>query len=270
MIFFFSGTGNSQYVAQQVSASLHETLICITDESYSGSAPLEILLQPEENVGFIFPVYAWGPPIVMLDFIRRLSFKHISPDTYIYMIGTCGDDAGCTEQILRKVLQQKGWHLDAAFSVTFPNTYVSLPGFNIDNPDREQKKLLHAQTRLKEITESLQKGIRPLSQVHEGSFPILKSYVIRPLFNRLLMSDRPFHTNGQCNGCELCSRECPAHNIQMQTNRRPHWLGHCTGCLRCYHSCPRRAIEYGRYTQGKGQYLLKKSLKRCLTTRSQR
>ena len=29
----------------------------------------------------------------------------------------------------------------------------------------------------------------------------------------------------------------------------------CTSCLACYHVCPKHAVQYGRRTKRKGQYL---------------
>ncbi|MBQ1741762.1 MAG: 4Fe-4S binding protein, partial [Oscillospiraceae bacterium] len=37
-------------------------------------------------------------------------------------------------------------------------------------------------------------------------------------------------------------------------NGRPAWQGHCVHCMGCYHQCPTNAVQYGKLTQGKGQY----------------
>ena len=53
MIFWFSGTGNSQWVAQQLAATLNDTLVDIAQ------APLgqqhKFTLKPGESIGFVFP-----------------------------------------------------------------------------------------------------------------------------------------------------------------------------------------------------------------------
>lgn len=50
MIFYFSGTGNSAWVAQQLGEALHEAVHRITDK-----LPNQIYtLQPRERLGFVF------------------------------------------------------------------------------------------------------------------------------------------------------------------------------------------------------------------------
>ena len=95
---------------------------------------------------------------------------------------------------------------------------------------------------------------RGVSRVTPGRMPWMKSRVLRPLFNRLLVTDRYFHTLPSCNGCHTCSAHCPVRNIRHRPDGRPEWLGHCTGCLACYHTCPQHAVRFGHTTRHKGQY----------------
>ena len=41
----------------------------------------------------------------------------------------------------------------------------------------------------------------------------------------------------------------------MKPNAKPVWGDNCAMCLSCYHHCPKHAVEYGRQTMMKGQYL---------------
>ena len=41
----------------------------------------------------------------------------------------------------RLALSHKGWKCHAGFSVTMPNNYVLLPGFDVDKKELEEKKL---------------------------------------------------------------------------------------------------------------------------------
>ena len=36
---------------------------------------LEFSLQAGEKIGFVFPIYSWAPPEIVLNFIRQLSLK---------------------------------------------------------------------------------------------------------------------------------------------------------------------------------------------------
>lgn len=251
MIFYFTGTGNSAYVASSLAAKTGERIVSIFDVWKSQQWHYE--LETEECLGFIFPVYAWGPPTLFTACMRKLTVTSKgNTRPYCYMICTCGDDCGCTRSLFGKVLSEKGWDLDAGFSVTMPNTYVCLPGFDIDDSHTTHRKLENLPRRLADIACAIKKKAHCFD-IYPGRFPRLKSYVLRPLFNRFLITDRPFHTNGNCNGCSLCEHVCPTGNIRL-TNGTPHWKGQCTLCLRCYHKCPHHAIEFGNQTRKKGQY----------------
>ena len=62
MIFYFSGTGNSQWVAKQLASQLGDTLIPMADEEALNEV---YACAKGERVGFVFPVYAWSPPKVV-------------------------------------------------------------------------------------------------------------------------------------------------------------------------------------------------------------
>ncbi len=57
MIFYFSGTGNTRFVAKEIAAGIGEELLFIPDLIRENR--YEFTLQPEETVGFCFPTHGW-------------------------------------------------------------------------------------------------------------------------------------------------------------------------------------------------------------------
>lgn len=256
MIFYFSGTGNSAWVARQLAEGQNEELLSIAMEIDRNKA---YKLKEGEKVGFVFPVYAWGPPKIVLRFIHQLK---LDKPGYLFFVCTCGDDTGRTAQIFSSAVTRKGWQCVAGYSVTMPNTYVSLPGFDVDDKDIETQKVQNAVARVRFINEEITSRAQMKQyNCHEGALPFTKSYLLRPLFNAFLMSPKPFHATEACIGCKKCEKVCPVGNITVTD--RPVWGGNCTQCLACYHVCPVHAVEYGKMTGKKGQYkgrLLKDSI----------
>lgn len=247
MIFYFSGTGNSAWVARRLAQEQGEELLSIAMEVDKGR---EYKLKEGEKVGFVFPVYAWGPPAIVLRFIRQL--KMPVPE-YLFFVCTCGDDTGRTAQLFSSAVGRKGWRCAAGYSVTMPNTYVSLPGFDVDDEDVEDRKVQNAVARVRFINGEIASRVRMKRyNCYEGALPFTKSYVLRPLFHAFLMSPRPFHATGACIACKKCEKACPVNNIKVAD--APIWGSNCTQCLACYHACPVHAVEYGKMTRGKGQY----------------
>ena len=229
MVYCFSGTGNSQWVADKLQG---------------------LLADSPDVYGLVFPVYGWGIPKVVSDYISK-HIDAIQKSKYVYAVMTCGDDVGYADKVLRKAL---GGRLDAVFSVQMPNTYVCLPGFDVDDDDVAQAKVENTLKRLPSIAELIrQRGKR--TDVVRGACAWLKTYVLRPVFNRFLVTDKYFHViQKQCTRCKRCVRGCPLGNMAMDEKGNIVWKHeNCTGCLRCYHRCPTKAVQFGRFTKNKGQ-----------------
>ena len=250
MIYYFSGNGNSAHVAHQLARLTHDRARFIPR---AGKAETTA-----DIFGLVFPIHAWGMPRAVEEFLRQLRTDRTP--YYIYMVCTCGDDIGRTDRLLARTLKQKGLPLDAAFSVRMPNTYVALPGFEVDSKELAQEKLAAVPERLAQIAAAINGRARGVRDVVPGAMPWLKSKVLRPLFYRLFCGDHGFRTTEACNGCGRCAKVCPVRNIRL-SDQRPQWQGRCTDCLACFHHCPQRAIRYGRWTEGKGQWTMKQEQK---------
>ena len=162
------------------------------------------------------------------------------------------------EQML-DIARRKNWHLCLGYAVQMPNTYVCLPGFDVDADDLEKSKLTKSKVKLEEIVVHLQNYDKGCFDTLPGGLAWLKSAVIRPLFNKCLITAKPFHVTDGCIHCGRCERECPMKNIKLSTeDSMPKWGQKCVGCLRCYHLCPSNSVQFGTFTKGKGQYCYKK------------
>ena len=159
--------------------------------------PMEYTWLPGERVGFVFPVYGWEPPRIVMDFVRRMTMKHV-PE-YLYFVCTCGDDTGKTADVFMSAIQAKGWKCHAGYSVLMPDTYVCLPGFDIDGEEELKRKETNADARVDFICDELSR--RVVIDKHgcfEGAFPKVKTYVLGGLFRKFLMSPKPFHATDAC------------------------------------------------------------------------
>lgn len=249
MIFYFSATGNSEALARSLASKLDDVLFNIADGDLS-NIPTNF-----ERLGFVFPVYGWNVPKIVVEFINRLSGVGIE-SSYTYVAMTCGDDVGMVDIELKKILKSTGLKCDSFYSVDMPNTYVCLPGFDVDSDDVEVRKLSKLEMETDTISQSILKQEK-ITKITRGAFPRLKTYVLGWLFRKFLVTDKYFYATTDCIGCCKCAKVCPKNNITI-SNSSPQWHNNCIGCLACYHHCPTRAIRYGSMTRHKGQYLYKK------------
>lgn len=251
MIITFSGTGNSLLVARQLQKRLGGSIVLLEGDMLLHPEKQLLEVAPGENVVWVFPVYSWGMPQVVEAFIRLVRFKGAHEARH-FLVVTCGDDIGYTDNCWRSLIGRRGWSPRGSFSVTMPNTYVCLKGFDVDAPDVAQRKLDDMPTRVESIAEAIARGFSG-DDVVRGSWAWLKTYVVRPLFLLFLSSPKPFRCDAaKCSSCGLCASSCPMENITMHQGH-PVWGSRCALCLRCYHICPTGAVEYGTATEGKGR-----------------
>ena len=251
MIFYFSGTGNTRWAAEQLAAATKERLLFIPDEL---NTACEYSLTDDERIGFCFPVHGWQPPHIVREFIRKMTIAGAAGH-YTYALCTCGDSTGLAVTMLTQELAQRGITLHSCQSLIMPESYVCLPFMYTDKPERERAKITQAQKDLERFLKVVERRETGYSQLKLGLTPWTFSHVIGAYFNRFMITDRKFTVDSDiCTHCGRCAKECPVGDITFEGT--PVWKhdGSCTCCLSCYHHCPVHAINYGQITRRRGQY----------------
>lgn len=252
MILWYSGCGNSRFVADTLSRELADDNMVFIPEAARLGTTLEF--GPDDVLGIVFPVYSWSVPKLVSEFLRTASIK--GKPAYIFAACTCGDQTGLTWEHLKKDLAKQNITLNAFFSFQMPETYINLPGFELDTTENAARKINGTKESLKEAVKLIKERAQGNYDRLKGGSSFLKSNILKPLFYGLLITDRKFRVSDACIGCGICAKSCPLQNITIE-NDRPKWNGHCTNCMSCYHRCPKNAINFGKNTVGKGQYFYK-------------
>ena len=104
MVFYYSGCGNSKYIAQCIAEALDDKLVFIPEAQRNGA--FEYTLAENEMLGFVYPIYSWRPPHLIDEFVNQLIIN--GKPSYVWTAVTCGDNVGETENIFRKSLENKG------------------------------------------------------------------------------------------------------------------------------------------------------------------
>lgn len=256
MVFYFSATGNSLWVAQYISNSFNEPLCEVSGliRKHSVEGLRYTLRDEAEILFFVFPIHSWGPALVMLRFIRELQLSGLKGNR-VFAIGTCGDDCGYTDRIVRKELADKCIPLEAFFSLKMPNNYILMRGFGVDPEPVKDKKLALAPSGMEQIVKAVNTRSYSESQILRTGMSWLKSYVVYPVFKKFVIGRQSFRTTDACISCGLCAKVCPTGTTVMQ-NGKPVWQGKdCVQCTACIHRCPAKAIEFGKVSVGKGRYV---------------
>ena len=250
MIFYFSGSGNSYHAAKVMAEGLGDRMVDLAKAQREQS--FSYTLQKGEKLGFIFPVHAWAPPLVVEQFIRQLELYY-EGELYTYAVCTCGQSAGETMAILEAALRENGLTLDSGYSVIMPDNYAVL--FRAPSEAQQAQLLQQADETLSLILRAVKLERQDFFRVKKGKGSALLSNLINPLFRRFATKTKKFYPTVDCIGCGICAKVCTAGCITM-TAGVPFWEEvHCHMCMSCLQHCPQEAIQYGRSTANKGRYL---------------
>lgn len=246
MIFYFSATGNSRHVAKKIADVLGESAVniteCLKKEFFN------FLADKSEKIGFVFPVYNFGLPITVVDFIEKLNLQHCG--NFVFTVATCGGFSGGASKIAKDLLGKKGIDVCAQFSVRMPDTWT--PAYDVSDENKNAKINAKADKKIDSI-------IRKIKACRQGNFDSRRIPFGEKFYGgyESLRRTSSLSVESDCIGCGLCAKECPVDAIEIQ-NDKPVWVKEkCAMCLGCLHRCPQFAIQRGENTKKHGQYIHK-------------
>ena len=235
-LYVYTGTGNSLWVARQLALELKEATV-----AFIPNLSKEFRVEAD-RVGIVFPVHIWGLPSHVIQFIHHLQVK---PDTYLFALAVNAGQPAATLLQLKKLMSTQGLSLAVGYSIVLPSNYTPWGG---PGPVEKQQRLFReAQEKVRAIAKTMLRQER--KKVDRGPLwqNILFSSIYRMSFRSVRKMDKKFWVDDKCNSCAVCSKVCPACNIEM-LNEKPSWLHRCEQCLACLQWCPQEAIQYGKNT----------------------
>jgi ferredoxin len=243
-IFYFSGTGNSFYVAKILANHFLQSSVESIAEYRNES---EIVFNDEEIV-IISPIYFYGIPHIVIDFLEHLKLTNVK---YLSFIFTAEFPNGIAVDILNKICERKNLLINSCFYLKMPTNYII------------KSKMLESDA----IETALNKANKKLNKIID-IIKMKKNYVEKDskIYSIIVSAgkaysewekafpgfDSGFIALGNCNRCKLCEKHCPVGNIVVQ--EKPIWSGACEACLKCINICPKQAIQYGKKTEGRLRY----------------
>lgn len=242
MIFYFSGTGNSQLAAKQIATITGDGLVSINQcmketasQRFHSDTPLI----------FVAPTYAWRLPRIVERWILNTDFEG---SQIAYFVLTCGGNCGNAAAYAKALCEKKKLHFCGLAPLLMPENYLAM--FPTPSEAKCQTILEQAKPNIDALAKQIQRG-KPFPKVTMTLKDKLQSGPVNLLFYPLVVHDRGFTVSPACISCQKCAQRCPLGNIKM-TDGKPTWQGNCTHCMACIAGCPARAIEYK--TASKGQH----------------
>ena len=238
IVFYFSGTGNSLKAAKSLAKGLGDCEIVSMAKPYS-------VTKKYERIGFVYPIYFWGLPKKVIEFIENTNFDN-NKDAYYYSIATYGGSAGnALYQLYELLLNTHNIKLNFGKELQMFSNYI----IKYDMSER-----------VDEITRKSDEGLSPMiasiknkeNNKIKGTTKIF-AFVNKIFLKKVSSMDKNFTVNNSCESCGICVKVCPVKNIEI-IDGKPRYKHNCEQCVACIQFCPQKAINYGNATQNRRRY----------------
>lgn len=248
MVLYFSATGNTRYIAENLARLLDDTSLNlfprIRNRGFS-------VLHSEKPFVICTPTYVCEMPRFLADYLKKVPLTGSSD---VWFLFTSGGYAGCSGVLAKKLVRNKKMQFRGYTEFIMPRNYIA--NNHYPEPEREEieRRITIASKKLVEVAESIRNG-GVLKSRHVWLFETIITVPFNPIWCRFKQPAAPFHAKTSCISCGQCARLCPVNAITM-VNGKPLWTKEsCAHCMSCIQNCPVEAIEYGSITQSKKRYL---------------
>ena len=250
MILYFSGTGNSAYVAKRIGKEVMDDVINLFEKIRNKD---NSKLYSEDSWIIVVPTYAWRIPHIVQNWIENTEFTG-SKD--IYFVMTCGENIGNAGKYLKKLCLQKNMNYYGCAEIVMPENYIAL--FSTPTEEQAMEIIERAEVVIDKVASYIRNGEEfPQAKISIGDR--MSSGIINDLFYPLFVHAKKFYVTNTCISCGKCLDVCPTNNIRIE-NKKPVWAENCTHCMACINRCPKEAIEYGKHSHGLPRYTCKKEM----------
>ncbi|WP_315120787.1 EFR1 family ferrodoxin [uncultured Clostridium sp.] len=255
IIYYFSGTGNTWWIANALQQQLTEQNHQVESYSIETLTPKNVVEQVKDANHIIlgFPVYGSTAPKLMLNFIHQ--FPSATNDQSVSIFATQALASGDTAYHIGKMLIQKDYNLKQTMHFRMMNNF-HIPEFRFYRPKNDyrvdklkQKSLPKVKKLALAITNNQEHIIgKNILDYLLGNFQ--RSHIDKAI-DRISKEFKIEPTH--CINCGKCERICPTQNIK-ECGDTYEFRDNCILCLRCYSQCPKSAILIGEGTKNEVKY----------------
>jgi len=239
-IFYFSGTGNTFWSAKKIAEQIDDTceLINIGVEADKG----EIIIEADAVV-VLFPAYAYGPPLIIRQFLKRAVIK----TPYFAAFVTYGTSPGGALADVCRIVRRKDIKAFYFGRIAAVENYIAIFGPPKEKPTKK---------RLRMQSEATAQAVRCVIERKTNSintFRPFSTFIFMLFTLGVKIFYKWYKVDANCDGCGECVRMCPVSAITLE-QERPVFSKKCEHCQGCLNWCPKKAIQFARIKAGTPRY----------------
>lgn len=237
--FYFTGTGNTRYVAVRLCKKL-SSVYASNAYDISSEADFSSAIKSADCVMLAFPVYGSSPPVPM----RRFVYKYASQlcGKEVIIIATQYLFSGDGAASLGRTVKKLGGKVKFAEHFDMPNNLSDCKFFAIRNGAENSGKLEKAERRMDNFVRRIKED-RPFRRGFNIFSHATGYFCQRMLWRKSenIKKDCLRTDPKKCIGCGICAKQCPVGNLQV-SGGVARAKDNCVYCYRCVNICPRKAI----------------------------
>lgn len=239
-IYYFSGTGNSLYVARELQKRVPETdLIPVVS-----LLEKDIIETSAETVGFVFPIHRMTIPIPVKKFLKKLNLKSAS---YIFAVATRAGTQHVAFVEIDNILKKQGKILNSCFSINMAcndprdKDWHPVTKEMIENIEFEVRIRLNS---IRKIIVNKENSREEYSELTPAGYLLEHSLRLGLAYSEHRGTEDYFYSDSKCTGCGICEKVCLSGKIKM-IDKKPVWQRgiNCYLCYACLNYCPVHSIQ---------------------------
>ena len=244
MILYFSGTGNSKYVAKRIADVLGDKIVNLNDRiKASDTSPVET----GERLIIVTPTYAWRIPRIVRDWLLKTELRGAKN---VWFVMTCGSEIGNADKYNRELCAEKTISCMGTAQIVMPENYIAM--FSAPQADKARQIVAKAEPSIDRAIAAIRAG-ECFAPTRNNLYDRFMSGPVNPIFYKFFVKADAFTVSDACIGCGQCAKRCPMNNVTLKDGK-PVWGRNCTHCMACICYCPKEAIEYGKKSVGQPRY----------------
>ena len=239
LILYFSGTGNTKFMAEKFDRELKANGIKTEIHSIEEAVPIE----PDTYDYLVLgcPKYYEYPTLHFVNYLKR---KLPVAQNAIPVLMFCTKTGALQTNFkgMAKMLVHKNHQLIVSKSFQLANNFLIFKSFGPTDEQDAKSRIKQIGSQVKElVTAFLNKRVQ-MEQV--GTFMGGMEHAVAVSCDKLLpVFAMKYSASEECIHCGMCAKMCPKRNIVMEAGK-PEFGKHCMFCMRCINLCPAHAILY--------------------------
>ena len=244
MVLYFTGTGNSRFIARKLGDLLGDSIYSIGDDLRNGRTGH---FTQESTLVFVVPTYMSRMPPKVEKYIQDSDFLGCG---CAYFVFSAAQAVGNAEKYCKRLCDKKNLIYMGTAAVKSPANYVVM--YDVLPKSKAEQEMERSIPAMEKLADQMRHhSMIKLDDSFGGHKPFS---VLAPAILKMA-SAKDFHVSDACISCGSCERVCPLGNVSLQ-NGKPVWGAQCTHCMGCISVCPKKAIDYGKKTQDRNRYYL--------------